>query len=390
MKYGFSDDVACFRRSPARDLFKKYDLSKMISFAGGYPSPLTFPVEQLKKITSTVLDNYGAQALQYGATEGINELRQVLAKRSGVDVKNLQITTSSQQAIDLCTRIMINPGDVILCANPSYLGALQSFYSYRADIQSIDSTDDASLLAERYEKKINSLLKENKKIKFIYSIPDFNNPTGETLNLECRKVLVAIAKKYDILILEDCPYREVRFEGEQLPSMYSMDSDIVVQLGSFSKIFAPGIRLGWVIGAEEFLDKLTVCKQSTDLCSPIINQYLAAEYLRSGELDKNLVNSLKLYRHKRDTMLRALEKYMPEGSSWTHPEGGLFIFLYMPEGMSAVDIYEKVLNAGVAYVAGEFFHCDGKGQNTIRLNFSFTPEEKIDKGIQILANCIKD
>ena len=201
--------------------------------------------------------------------------------------------------------------------------------------------------------------------------------------------LVELAEKYDFLIVEDSPYRELRYEGEHIPTMYSLSPDHVIHLGSFSKIFAPGFRLGWAIAHPEVLDKIYVCKQSLDLCPPILDQYVAAEFLSSGRLDENLKKSVALYKGKRDLLLSLLEEHMPEGVKWTHPEGGLFSFLTMPEGFEAVKFYDKALDSGVAYVAGEFFHPDGSGKNTMRLNFSFMTPDRIREGIVILAELLK-
>ena len=219
-------------------------------------------------------------------------------------------------------------------------------------------------------------------------IPDFQNPSGESLTLEERRMLVGLAQKHDFLIVEDSPYRELRYEGEHVPVMYSIDPDRVIHLGSFSKIFAPGFRLGWAIAHPEILDKIYVCKQSLDLCPPIFDQYVAAEFLESGRLDENLVRSIALYKGKRDLLLGLLERHMPDGVRWTRPEGGLFLFLTLPEGFEAVKFYDKALDAGVAYVAGEFFHPDGNGKNTMRLNFSFMTEERIAEGVKLLAELL--
>jgi 2-aminoadipate transaminase len=203
-------------------------------------------------------------------------------------------------------------------------------------------------------------------------------------------MLVALAQKHGFLIVEDSPYRELRYEGEHIPTMYSLDPDHVIHLGSFSKIFAPGFRLGWAIAHPDILDKIYVCKQSLDLCPPIFDQYVAAEFLSSGRLDSNLEKSIALYKDKRDHLLNLLAEYMPAGIRWTHPEGGLFLFLTMPEGFEAVKFYDKSLDVGVAYVAGEFFHPDGSGKNTMRMNFSFMTKERMTEGVKILAELLKD
>ena len=384
----FSEDVGSFFRSPVREIFKKVDLNAIYSFAGGYPSAETFPLDEIKRTMSEVIDKYGSRAFQYGATQGVPELREAVARRCGVGVERVQITSSSQQGIDVCTRVLVDPGDVILTSSPSYLGALQSFRSYRADIRGVAHYNDLEAFRLAYEAVIDSVHREGKKIKFLYMIPDFQNPSGESLTLQERQMLVGLAQKHDFLIVEDSPYRELRYEGEHIPTMYSLDPDRVIHLGSFSKIFAPGFRLGWAVAHPDILDKIYVCKQSLDLCPPIFDQYVAAEFLESGRLDENLKKSIELYKGKRDLLLALLKEYMPDGVSWTHPEGGLFLFLTMPEGFEAVKFYDKALDAGVAYVAGEFFHPDGSGKNTMRMNFSFMSPQKISEGVKLLASLL--
>ena len=385
----FSEDVGSFFRSPVREIFKRVDLNSIYSFAGGYPSADTFPLEEIRRTMSEVIAKYGGQAFQYGATQGAMPLREAVAERYGVPVDRVQITSSSQQGIDVCTRVLVDPGDVILTSSPSYLGALQSFRSYRADIRGVAHIDDIDSFRDAYVRVIEQALSEGKRIKFLYMIPDFQNPSGESLTLEERKMLVELARRYGFLIVEDSPYRELRYEGEDIPTMYSIDPDIVIHLGSFSKIFAPGFRLGWAIAHPEILDKIYVCKQSLDLCPPVFDQYVAAEFLRSGSLDANLSKSIELYKGKRDLLLSLLEKHMPQEVHWTHPQGGLFLFLTMPGDFDAVKFYDTALDAGVAYVAGEFFHPDGSGKNTMRMNFSFMTEEKITEGVQLLARLLR-
>ena len=386
----YSEDVRSFFRSPVREIFKKVDLNSIYSFAGGYPSAETFPLELIRQTMSDVIDKYAGKAFQYGATQGVPELREAVAARYGVPVERVQITSSSQQGIDVCTRVLVNPGEVILTSSPSYLGALQSFCSYRAKIVGVPHNSDIQEYKAAFEASINAALAEGCRIKFLYMIPDFQNPSGESLSLEERKMLVGLAEKYGFLIVEDSPYRELRYEGEHIPTMYSLAPDRVIHLGSFSKIFAPGFRLGWAIAHPDILDKIYVCKQSLDLCPPIFDQYVAAEFLSSGRLDENLAKSVALYKVKRDLLLSLLEENMPEGVKWTHPEGGLFLFLTLPEGFDAVAFYDKALTAGVAYVAGEFFHPDRSGKNTMRLNFSFMSPEKIEAGVKVLAGLLQD
>lgn len=390
MEYGglFSEDTRSFFRSPVRDIFRRVDLNSIYSFAGGYPSAETFPLEEFKETMREAVDRYGGKAFQYGATQGVTELREVLSARYGVPMERIQITTSSQQGIDVCTRILADPGDVILTSDPSYLGALQSFRSYRADVVGVPHEDAPERFRQAWRAAISRVLESGRKVKFLYMIPDFQNPSGETLSLREREILVSLAEEYGFLIVEDSPYRELRYSGEPVPTMYSLAPDTVLHLGSFSKIFAPGFRLGWIFGNPEVLDKIYVCKQSLDLCPPVFDQYVAAEFMGSGRLDRNLVKSISLYREKRDLMLSLLEENMPDGVTWTHPDGGLFLFLTMPEDFDSVAFYDTALDAGVAYVAGSFFRTDGGGRNTMRLNFSFMTPERITEGIKLLAKLL--
>ena len=403
----FSSDVPSFLRSPVREIFRRVNLEAICSFAGGYPAACTFPLGDIPSLTARVLEKYGTKALQYGATQGVPELREAIAHRYGVPLSQVQITTSSQQGIDVCTRILVNPGDIVLAHNPVYLGALQSFKAYRARVQEISAvsarhseraschsehaschSEHASCHSERAS--CHSERSEESPVKFIYVIPDFNNPSGETLTLAERERVVALARRLDCLIVEDSPYRELRYSGEPLPTVREMAPERTLQLGSFSKIFAPGFRLGWIIGPEPLLEQIYVCKQCLDLCPPVLDQYLALEFLTSGLLDENLRHTIAEYRRRRDLMVSLLEKYMPRSVSWTYPEGGLFLWLTLPETVDTVALYDRALSAGVAYVAGSFFYTDGSHRNTMRLNFSFIDEAKMEPGIQLLSKLIDD
>lgn len=387
----FSEDTRNFFRSPVRDIFKRVDLNKIYSFAGGYPSADTFPLDAFSEIMQRVLDREGAAAFQYGATQGVTKLREAISSRYGVPVANVQITSSSQQGIDVCTRVLVDPGDVVLASNPTYLGALQSFKSYRADVVGVAAKSDPEEFEHQWRKAIETSRAKGKKIKFLYAVADFQNPSGETLTLCQRKILVKLAAEYGFIIIEDAPYRELRYEGEDIPTLYSLDPERVVHLGSFSKIMAPGFRLGWIFANEQILDRIYVCKQSLDLCPPVFDQYVAEEFLSSGALDTNLKKSVELYRSKRDLMLKTLAEVMPANVSWTHPDGGLFLFLTLPEGFDSVKFYDKALAAGVAYVAGQFFHTDGvSGKNTMRLNFSFMTHQRIVEGLKLLGKLLNE
>ena len=382
-----SSNAKHMRRSAIRDLLSVANRPEVISFAGGFPNPTTFPVDELKEIMQEVLTNESISALQYGATEGNVKLREELAKRYNaqglnISIKNIMITTSSQQAIDLTSRIFLDPGDVIVCGLPSYLGALQAFWSYQAQPVGVPKDEDLDIV-------IKTLIETGKKPKFIYAIPDFQNPSGVTMDREHRQYVIDVAKKYDLLILEDSPYREIRFEGEAQPMIYSMDNDErVVLFGTFSKTFVPGFRIGWIIAPENIIDRLIVAKQSADLCTPVFDQAVAAKYLEKGLFEKNLQKTIELYREKKDHMLACFEKYMPKGVTWTKPEGGLFLFVSLPEGYDTLELFEVAIKENVAFVIGEAFHCDGSGKDQMRLNFSYMDNERIEEGVKRLAKAI--
>ncbi|MBR4352194.1 MAG: PLP-dependent aminotransferase family protein [Bacteroidales bacterium] len=376
------------RRSQIRDLLSVATRPEIISFAGGFPSPESFPVEDLKRIMQEVLDKEGAAALQYGSTDGVKSLREEISRlykrdeNLDVPVENIMITTASQQALDLICRIFIDPGDVIVCGLPTYLAALQSVWSYRGQPYGLRHNNG---LAEA----CNVLCATGKKPKFIYSIPDFQNPSGETMTLEERKYVVDVARKYDLLIVEDTPYKNIRFEGETLPSMYSMAPDRVIMVGTFSKTFVPGFRLGWIVAQHDVIERIIVAKQSSDLCTPVFNQMVAARYLASGAYDVNLKKTCALYKRKKNVMVSSFEEFMPKGVTWTNPDGGLFLFLRLPEQFDTRELFDLAIKENVAFVIGEAFHSDGSGKNTMRLNFSFASDEKIREGVRRLAAAIR-
>lgn len=383
-----SKNALSMRRSQIRDLLSVATRPEIISFAGGFPSPESFPVEDLKRIMQEVLDKEGAAALQYGSTDGVKSLREEISRlykrdeNLDVPVENIMITTASQQALDLICRIFIDPGDVIVCGLPTYLAALQSVWSYRGQPYGLRHNNG---LAEA----CNVLCATGKKPKFIYSIPDFQNPSGETMTLEERKYVVDVARKYDLLIVEDTPYKNIRFEGETLPSMYSMAPDRVVMVGTFSKTFVPGFRLGWIVAQHDVIERIIVAKQSSDLCTPVFNQMVAAHYLASGAYDVNLKKTCALYKRKKNVMVSSFEEFMPKGVTWTNPDGGLFLFLRLPEQFDTRELFDLAIKENVAFVIGEAFHSDGSGKNTMRLNFSFASDEKIREGVRRLAAAIR-
>ena len=383
-----SKNALSMRRSQIRDLLSVATRPEIISFAGGFPSPESFPVEDLKRIMQEVLDKEGAAALQYGSTDGVKALREEISRlykrdeNLDVPVENIMITTASQQALDLICRVFIDPGDVIVCGLPTYLAALQSVWSYRGQPYGLRHNNG---LAEA----CNVLCATGKKPKFIYSIPDFQNPSGETMTLEERKYVVEVARKYDLLIVEDTPYKNIRFEGETLPSMYSMAPERVIMVGTFSKTFVPGFRLGWIVAQHDVIERIIVAKQSSDLCTPVFNQMVAAHYLASGAYDVNLKKTCALYKRKKNVMVSSFEEFMPKGVTWTNPDGGLFLFLRLPEQFDTRELFDLAIKENVAFVIGEAFHSDGSGKNTMRLNFSFASDEKIREGVRRLAAAIR-
>jgi 2-aminoadipate transaminase len=394
LKNIFSTSAKGMKRSAIRELLKLTQRSDIISFAGGLPSPESFPIEKLKEISCEVLETEGAQALQYGATEGDNKLRELLVERyrkDGLDINinNLVITTASQQALDLIPKIFINPGDKIICGLPSYLGGLSAFSTYGAKMIGI-KLDDKGMRADLLEKELSLLKANGEKPKFIYIIPDFQNPAGITMPESRRLEIIEIAHKYDVLIVEDSPYRELRFNGSPQRTMFQLEgTGQVILLGTMSKIFVPGFRIGWVVAHEDIIDKIVMAKQATDLCTSPYLQKIAAKYFEKGYFDQNLKMIIDSYRIKRDSMLAAFRKYMPEGVSWTEPEGGLFLFLTLPEHMNAEDLFKIAIEQKVAFVLGNVFHCDGSGHNTMRLNFSFMSKEQNDEGVKRLADAVK-
>lgn len=383
-----SDNAKNMRRSAIRDLLKMATRPEIISFGGGFPDITAFPVDELKEVVREVLDENAIQALQYGETLGLKQLREILAERyreQGMDVtyENFIITTSSQQAIDMITALFINPGDTIVCGLPSYLGALQAFYAHQANPVGVPRDEELRSV-------VGALAAAGKKPKFIYAIPDFQNPSGVTMDIAQRMNVIEVAKKFNLLIVEDSPYREIRFDGESMPMIYSLDKEgRTMLLGTFSKTFVPGFRLGWIMAPKPIIDRLEIVKQSVDLCAPVFNQFIAAKFIKKGYFDKNIERIKVNYCAKRNSMIAAFEKYMPEGVTWTNPDGGLFLFVTLPQGYDATDLFKLAVKEDVAFVIGEAFHCDGSGKNTLRINFSYMNEERAQEGVRRLANAIR-
>jgi 2-aminoadipate transaminase len=396
----FSDSAKAMKASVIRELLKLIREPGIISFAGGLPAPETFPTEKIKDITSSIIDREGAFMMQYGPTEGDPNLKQQILRlmkkedNYEFDSENVLVTTASQQGLDMIGKLFVNPGDTIIVGVPTYLGALQSFSAYKANYMGID-LDEEGIITSILEEKLDKIKLNGEEMpKFIYVIPDFQNPTGITMSLERRKELLRISYKFGIPILEDSPYRALRYAGESVPTILSLDTKgHVISMYTFSKTMLPGLRLGWLVSQnKEIIQKLIIIKQGTDLCTPPFTQAIAAEFLKLGYLEIQIKNNVAFYKQKLKFMLDTLEKEMPkiDGLTWTKPEGGMFLWVKLPDHMSADDLFIKAVKEKVAYVIGSAFHCNGKGQSTLRINFSYSTIEDIDLGIKRLAKVIKD
>jgi 2-aminoadipate transaminase len=380
------------KASAIRELLKITQQPEIISFAGGLPSPQSFPLKRIEKLCRKVLKKYGPRSLQYGPTEGIKELRKELIKRlrkRGIRCKENEIIsiTGSQQILDIIPKIFINPKDYIAVELPTYLGAISAFNAYQPRYLTVEM-DENGMKTHELEKK---LKKTRKKVKFIYAVPTFQNPAGVTLSVERRKHLLEIAEKYNIPILEDDAYYDLRYSGKPYRPIKSFDKkkELVIYTSTFSKVLSPGFRLGFVVAREDILRKIVIAKQGMDLCSNMFIQFLAYEYLKSGGIEKQIPKIKRLYKRKRDLMLKALEKHFPEGSTWTKPAGGMFIWATLPKKIDTQKIFKEVVKEKVAYVPGSAFFVNGKGHNTMRLNFSNADDNKIELGIKRLGRIIK-
>jgi len=392
----WSSNVKKMKKSIIRELLKLTQKPEIISFAGGLPDPELFPYNDVQECLNAVLEKNGAMALQYGTTEGDINLRNQLVNRYNtleglnISVNNLLITTSSQQGLDFCGRVFIDPGDVVFCELPSYLGGLNAFSASGASLCGVDM-DENGMNSKKLDEAIQQTLSDGKKPKFIYVVPDFQNPAGITMGAQRRKEILEIAYKYNLPVIEDSPYRELRYEGEIQPMFQQLDTrNMVITLGTFSKVFSPGFRLGWVIAHPVWLDKFITIKQIADLCSSSLLQMTVAEYFERKYFDRNLEILIEKYREKRNCMLDALEKYMPAGVSWVKPEGGLFLMITLPEHIDSEKLFLKAIEKNVAFVIGHAFYCNDTGHNTMRLNFSFCSIENNVEGIRRLGESIKE
>ncbi len=384
------------KSSEIRELLKLTQSPGFISLAGGLPNPQAFPVEVIHECIEKVFKDNILNALQYGTTEGLPLLRGVLAKRmrdvKGIDCElhDILITSGAQQALSLVAFTFLDPGDTYITSTPTYLGALQAFHAYQGNCECIPM-NTSGIDIESLRRNLKRLHRTGISPKFLYTVATYQNPSGETIPLEHRKELLEIASEYDFLIVEDDPYGELLFEGEKLPPIKSLDTKgRVVYIGTFSKVLAPGFRLAWLIASEEIINKLSLAKQSADLCSNVFVQYVAYEYIKGGYLDKQIETIRQLYHHKRDVMVEALKQYFPKDIKWTVPHGGMFLWVTLPKHVNTRLMFKRALEKKVAYVVGDVFYPDSSNYNSMRLNFSYSDDDVIREGIKRLAKVIQE
>jgi 2-aminoadipate transaminase len=398
-EYRYAHRTQKMGSSVIRELLKVTEQPDIISFAGGLPAPEVFPLKEFGEACNAVLKEHSAQALQYSTTEGYLPLREMIARHTGrysveVTAENIMITSGSQQALDFIGRLFINRGDYIVVESPTYLGALQAWNAYGAQYISVRMDENGMIVDE-----LEAALRVGP--KFIYVLPNFQNPSGSTLSLERRHKLVELADKYGVPIIEDDPYGQLRYEGEHLPSVVYLDSQFrgpngghysgnVIYLSTFSKLLAPGLRLAWVIAPPEVTRRLVMTKQAADLHTSSFNQYVAFEVAKGGFLDEHVKVIRATYKERRNVMLEMMDEMFPPQVHWTKPQGGMFLWGILPEGMDAADVLKVAIERKVAFVPGASFHANGGGENTMRLNFSYSKPEVIREGITRMGVTLKE
>lgn len=390
MEVRFSERAMGLKASEIRELLKLAEMPEIISFAGGLPAPELFPVKEMEEISQKVLEKDGRLALQYSSTEGFAPLREKIAKErmapAGVNVtaNDVAITSGSQQGLEFSARIFVNEGDTIICESPSYLGAINAFKAYRPNFVEIPM-DDNGMIVDELEKA----LKANPNTKMIYTIPDFQNPTGRTMSDDRRKRVAELAAEYKVPVIEDNPYGDLIFEGKRHPSIKSFDKEgWVVYLGTYSKTFCPGLRIGWICAAPQILEKYIVVKQGADLQCSSFDQRLTALFMETYDLNEHIEKIKVVYKNRRDLMIDSIKKYFPEGIKYTFPTGGLFTWVELKEGLDAADVLKEALKENVAYVPGGSFFPNGGHPNFFRMNYSCMDEEKIVEGMKRLGKVL--
>src|SRR5262245_48081412 len=391
----FARRTQVMRSSAMRDLMAITARPEVISLAGGLPDTSTFPAESLAAQMTRIAHESSAEALQYGPTEGFEETKACIVEVMGAenmdpDPDDLIVTTGGQQAIDLITKTLVDPGDPVICEAPTYPGAVPTFSSYEADVHQV-STDDHGMRIDELEELLGALTKAGRRPKFIYSVPSFQNPAGVTLSDQRRRRLVELAREHELLILEDNPYGLLRYDGDPQQTLYSLDGgDYVLYLGTLSKILSPGIRIGWVAAPPPILEKIGLGKQAADLCTSTLSQYFVREYFGEGRWREYIADLVEIYRFRRDAMLNALERHFPELATWTRPEGGLFLWATLPDYIDTTDLLAKALHENVAFVPGRAAYVDGRGGSSMRLNFSASDEDELREGIRRIGSVVEE
>lgn len=392
----FSAATRALRPSEVREILALTENRKVLSLAGGLPGPEVFPKEDLARIASRVIEELGDSALQYSPTLGVMPFREAVAdfvRSKGVKVLSddrVAVTTGSQEAIYLLAMTLINPKDAIIVESPTYLAALNVFRYYGAEFVSVP-LDENGMKTELLEDKIKEAKSKGLNVKLVYTVATCHNPTGVIMPDDRRKELLEVASKYDLLVIEDDPYSFFVFDEVPFTPLKTLDSEgRVIYLGTFSKILAPGLRLGYMVADRQITRMVELAKQMVDLHSSTLSQYIALYALKEGVVEKTIQKARVVYREKRDIMVESLEKYMPEGSHWFKPRGGLFAFIYLPDGVDTSDMLPMAIERGVAYVPGRSFFSDGSGVNAMRINFSYLPPDKLREGIRLIAETAKD
>jgi 2-aminoadipate transaminase len=391
----FAGRTKVMRSSAMRDLMAVTAQPGVISLAGGLPDTSSFPAKTFAAQMTRIAQESAAEALQYGPTEGFRETVDCIVEVMGAegmlpDPEDVIVTTGGQQAIDLLCKALIDPGDAVICEAPTYPGAIPVFCSYEAETIQIEC-DGEGMRIDELESALERLGGEGRRPKLIYSVPSFQNPAGVTMSLERRQRLVELARARELLVVEDNPYGLLRFGGEALPPLYQLDGgDFVVYVGTFSKILSPGIRLGWAVAPPPVMEKVVLGKQASDLCTSTLTQYFVREYFAEGRWREYIASLVEIYRQRRDTMLEALRTHFPPQASWTEPEGGLFVWATLPPYIDTSDLLAKALREDVAFVPGQAAYVDGRGRNSMRLNFSGSSEEEIREGIRRIGKVIAE
>lgn len=393
MNYNFSEKLRVMKPSAIREIFKSLGTPGSISFAAGNPSPESFPISDIKRLADDILTNQPVTALQYGVTEGYTELRELVSRRLktvygiGSCDDDTIIVTGGQQGIELTCKVFCSEGDIVVCENPSFIGALNAFRSLGARLMGVPLCENGIDTAA-----LEKILSENERVKLLYTIPSFQNPSGITSTLENRRAVYELARRYDIIIIEDNPYGDLRFTGEDVPTYKSFDSDgRVVYCGSFSKILSAGIRIGTLTANKEIVSKIVVAKQVEDVHTNVFFQMVTAKFIKECDLDKHILRIRELYRHKATVMLEALDRYMPKDVSYTRPEGGIFLWCTLPEGIRLSDFVSLAAEKNVFVVPGTAFLPDeSEPTRSFRLNYSMPSDSEIDKGIRLLAETVSE